>query len=165
MPGEVRSGRRGVGRGGAPSAPRPVNAVAVSPEASAHGPRSRPASSVTAPSVAACRDEARRCGVQPGGETFPFPAGLTPNVAAASYAADPRAIAVAEAAWRLVVQRDRWLNPPEGVDWLDEPAPGYPRRPVPRDETARRRGPSAVWGDTALCQKPLAFLLGCVRSC
>ena len=27
--------------------------------------------------------------------------------------------------------RDRWLNPPEWVDWIDEPAPNYPRRPVP----------------------------------
>ena len=49
-------------------------------------------------------------------ETFPFPAGLTPNVPAASYAADPRTIAVAEAARRLVELRDRWLNPPEWVD-------------------------------------------------
>ena len=38
-------------------------------------------------------------------ETFPFPAGLAPNVPAAEYAADPRAIAVAEAARRLVELR------------------------------------------------------------
>ena len=67
-------------------------------------------------------------------ETFPFPAGLTPNVSAASYAAEPLALAVAEAARRLVELRDRWLNPPEWVDWVDEPGPGYPRRPVRRDE-------------------------------
>ena len=71
-------------------------------------------------------------------ETFPFPAGLTPNVAAASYAADPRAIAVAAAARRLVELRDRWLNPPAWVDWVDEPVPGYPLRPVPRDENAAK---------------------------
>ena len=71
-------------------------------------------------------------------ETFPFPAGLTPNVPADSYARDPRAIAVAEAARRLVELRDRWLNPAEWVDWVDEPAPGYPRRPVPRDENAAK---------------------------
>ena len=71
-------------------------------------------------------------------ETFPFPAGLTPNVAATSYAAEPRAIAIAEAARRLVELRDRWLNPPEWVDWVDEPVPGYPRRPVPRDEDAAK---------------------------
>ena len=28
--------------------------------------------------------------------------------------------------------RDRWLNPPEWVEWVDEPVPGYPKRPVPR---------------------------------
>ena len=27
---------------------------------------------------------------------------------------------------------------PNGVDWVDEPAPGYPRRPVPRDEDAAK---------------------------
>ena len=37
---------------------------------------------------------------------------------------------------RLVELRDRWLNPPEWVEWLDEPVPGYPKRPVPRDEAA-----------------------------
>ena len=31
--------------------------------------------------------------------------------------------------------RDRWLNPPEWVEWVDEPVPGYPR-PVSRDEEA-----------------------------
>jgi len=61
--------------------------------------------------------------------TFPFPEGLTPDVPAADYAADPRAIA--EAARRLVELRDRWLNPPEWVEWIDEPVPGYPKRPVP----------------------------------
>ena len=71
-------------------------------------------------------------------ETFPFPADLTPDVPAASYAAEPRAVAIAEAARRLVELRDRWLNPPEWADWVDEPAPGYPRRPVPRDEAAAK---------------------------
>ena len=69
-------------------------------------------------------------------ETFPFPAGLSPNVPATGYAADPRAIAITEAARRLVELRDRWLNPREWVEWVDEPVPGYPRRPVPRDEDA-----------------------------
>ena len=68
--------------------------------------------------------------------TFPFPDGLTPNTPAADYADDPRAAAIADAAQRLVELRDRWLNPPEWVEWLDEPVPGYPTRPVPRDETA-----------------------------
>ena len=67
-------------------------------------------------------------------ETFPFPKGLAPNVLATDYAADSRAAAIADAAQRLVELRDRWLNPPEWVEWVDEPVPGYPTRPVPRDE-------------------------------
>ena len=39
---------------------------------------------------------------------------------------------------RLVELRDWWLNPPEWVEWVDEPVPGYPRRPVPRDEDAAK---------------------------
>ena len=69
-------------------------------------------------------------------ETFPFPRGLAPNVLATDYAADPRAAAIADAAQRLVELRDRWLHPPEWVEWVDEPVPGYPTRPAPRDETA-----------------------------
>ena len=53
------------------------------------------------------------------------------RIPAADYAGDPRAVAIAEAARRLVELRDRWLNPPEWVDWIDEPVPGYPKRPVP----------------------------------
>ncbi len=71
-------------------------------------------------------------------ETFPFPEGLSPDIPAADYADDPRAVAVAEAARRLVELRDRWLNPPEWVEWVDEPVPGYPKRPVPRDETVAK---------------------------
>ena len=71
-------------------------------------------------------------------ETFPFPDGLSPDIPAAEYADDPRATAIAEAARRLVELRDRWLNPLEWVEWVDEPVPGYPKRPVPRDETTAR---------------------------
>ena len=63
--------------------------------------------------------------------TFPFPEGLTPDIPAAAYTNDPRAAAIADAARRLVELRDRWLNPPEWVEWIDEPVPGYPKRPVP----------------------------------
>ena len=66
-------------------------------------------------------------------ETFPFPVGLSPNIPAADYAEDPRAMAIGEAARRLVELRDRWLNPPEWVAWVDEPVPGYPKRPVACD--------------------------------
>ena len=68
--------------------------------------------------------------------TFPFPTGLTPDVPATEHASDPRATAIAVAARRLVELRDRWLNPPEWVEWVDEPVPGYPKRPVPRDNQA-----------------------------
>ncbi len=71
-------------------------------------------------------------------ETFPFPSGLTPDIPAAAYASDPRSMAVALEAQRLVALRDRWLNPPEWVEWVDEPVPGYPKRPVPRDEDAAK---------------------------
>ena len=71
-------------------------------------------------------------------ETFPFPPGLTPDICASDYAADPRAMAVSLETRRLVELRDRWLNPPEWVEWVDEPVPGYPKRPVPRDEDAAR---------------------------
>ncbi len=69
-------------------------------------------------------------------ETFPFPAGLTPDVPAADYEGTPRPAVIAEASRRLVDLRDRWLNPPEWVEWVDEPAPGYPRR----SRSSRRGG-------------------------
>ena len=70
----------------------------------------------------------------PPSRTFPFPTGLTPNVPTSNYATDPRAVAIAEAARRLADLRDRWLNPPELIEWVEEPVPGYPKRPVPRNE-------------------------------
>ena len=69
-------------------------------------------------------------------ETFPFPDGLSPDVPASVYLTDPRAQAIASAARRLVQLRDRWLNPPELVEWVEEPVPGYPPHPVPRDKKA-----------------------------
>ena len=72
-------------------------------------------------------------------ETFPFPAGLSPNIAASDYAHDPRALAIAAASRRLVELRDRWLHPPEWVTWVDEPVPGFPKRPVAHDAEAARK--------------------------
>ena len=71
-------------------------------------------------------------------QTFPFPVGLSPNIEAAAYADEPRAVAIAEAARRLTELRDRWLNPPEWVEWADEPVPGYPKRPLARNEAAAK---------------------------
>jgi type II restriction/modification system DNA methylase subunit YeeA len=69
-------------------------------------------------------------------ETFPFPDGLTPNIPAATYADDPRAVAIAATARALVLARDRWLNPPELVDRVPEVVLGFPDRLVPKDAAA-----------------------------
>jgi len=61
-------------------------------------------------------------------ETFPFPAGLTPNIPATDFAGDPRALRIANAARSLVDARDRWLNPPEWTDRVPEVVAGYPDR-------------------------------------
>ena len=71
-------------------------------------------------------------------ETFPFPDCFSLDVAPEEYAEDPRAAAIADAARRLVELRDRWLNPSEWVAWVDEPVPGYSRRPVARDDVAAK---------------------------
>jgi type II restriction/modification system DNA methylase subunit YeeA len=64
-------------------------------------------------------------------DTFPFPERLTPNILAAEYAEDPRAIAIAEAARRLNNLREAWLNPPDLVERVPEVVPGYPDHIVP----------------------------------
>ncbi len=69
-------------------------------------------------------------------ETFPFPEGLTPNIPAADYADDPRAIAIATAAARLNELRENWLNPADLVVREPEVVPGYPDRILPKDEAA-----------------------------
>jgi len=69
-------------------------------------------------------------------ETFPFPEGLTPDLPAADYAADPRAQAIAQAARRLTELRENWLTPPEWVRRLPEVVSGYPDRLVPVDDRA-----------------------------
>jgi type II restriction/modification system DNA methylase subunit YeeA len=66
-------------------------------------------------------------------ETFPFPAGLTPNIPADAYADNPHAQAIAKAAKALVEARDNWLNPAEWVDWVttpEEEKAGFPKRPI-----------------------------------
>jgi type II restriction/modification system DNA methylase subunit YeeA len=72
-------------------------------------------------------------------ETFPFPEGLTPDRPAASYAENPFATVIAEAARKLVEARDRWLNPPELVDRVPEVVPGFPDRLVPKNADAARQ--------------------------
>ncbi|MCX7282530.1 MAG: class I SAM-dependent DNA methyltransferase, partial [Novosphingobium sp.] len=71
-------------------------------------------------------------------DTFPFPEGLTPNIPAAAYADDPRALAIATAAARLNELRENWLNPPDLVVREPEVVAGYPDRILPRDEAAAK---------------------------
>lgn len=71
-------------------------------------------------------------------ETFPFPEGLTPNLPAAGYADDPRAMAIAAAAARLNELREAWLNPADLVLRVPEVVPGCPDRLLPKDEAAAK---------------------------
>ena len=68
--------------------------------------------------------------------TFPFPEGLTPNIPAATYTADPGAQAIATAAARLNELRENWLNPPELVVRVPEVVAGYPDPILPKDAKA-----------------------------
>ncbi len=70
--------------------------------------------------------------------TFPFPEGLTPDIPAANYAADPRAAKIAAAAARLDELREAWLNPDDLVVREPEVVAGYPDRILPRDEDAAK---------------------------
>ncbi len=69
-------------------------------------------------------------------ETFPFPSGLTPNIPAAAYAADPRSQAIAATAARLNELRENCLNPSDLVTLVPEVVPGYPDRILPKDAAA-----------------------------
>jgi len=69
-------------------------------------------------------------------ETFPFPEGLTPDIAASDYADNPHAIAIGTAAARLNELRENWLNPADLVRCEPEVVPGYPDRILPVDEKA-----------------------------
>jgi type II restriction/modification system DNA methylase subunit YeeA len=71
-------------------------------------------------------------------ETFPFPAGLTPDIPAKDYSDDPRAQKIAAAAAELDARREAWLNPPDLVSRVPEVVPGYPDRIIPRSEEAAK---------------------------
>ncbi len=77
-------------------------------------------------------------------ETFPFPAGLTPRDTVQGAPSGSLADAIASAAKTLNELRERWLNPPEWVDWVitpEEEAAGFPKRPVakPGKETELKK--------------------------
>ena len=66
-------------------------------------------------------------------ETFPFPAGLTPQDRRSGAPDTPAAQAIAAAAQKLDQLRSQWLNPPEWVEWVitpEEEKAGFPKRPV-----------------------------------
>jgi hypothetical protein len=83
-------------------------------------------------------------------ETFPFPEHMTPRdtagwgpgatisgkheaPAAPGSPCATKAEAIAQAAIKLNVLRENWLNPPEWVDWVitpEEEKAGFPKRPV-----------------------------------
>ncbi|SPJ25943.1 DNA methyltransferase [Palleronia abyssalis] len=65
----------------------------------------------------------------------PVKVGASP---AADYANDPRAEAIAAAAWVLNEKREAWLNPPELVRREPEVVEGYPDRILPKDEAAAK---------------------------
>ncbi len=69
-------------------------------------------------------------------ETFPFPEGLTPNIAAAQFADDPRSQAIEKAAKRLDKLRAGWLSPTDLVAIEPEVVPGFPDRILPKDTSA-----------------------------
>ncbi len=84
-------------------------------------------------------------------ETFPFPEGLTPNIPASEFSADPRAIEIAQAVARLEQLRNAWLNPPDLVTREPEVVPGYPERLLPKNVVAaaklRKRTLTKLYND------------------
>lgn len=69
-------------------------------------------------------------------ETFPFPEGLTLNLAPANYT-NTAAAEIATVAQALNKLRENWLNPSEWTDWVrtaEEEKVGYPLRPVAKPE-------------------------------
>jgi hypothetical protein len=83
--------------------------------------------------------------------TYPFPEGLTPDIASTDYLSDLRAIAIAEAARTLNELREAWLNPEDLVERVPEVVPGYPDRIVPKDDHAadllRRRTLTTLYNE------------------
>lgn len=71
-------------------------------------------------------------------ETFPFPAGLTPDVPVARHAADPKGRAIADAARHLDRLRNAWLTPPDLVRVEAEVVAGYPDRTLAKNAAAQK---------------------------
>lgn len=69
-------------------------------------------------------------------DTFPFPAGLTPDIPARVYEGDRRARRIATCARKLNELREAWLNPSDLVKKVSEVVPGYPDRLLPVNSNA-----------------------------
>ena len=79
-------------------------------------------------------------------DPFPFPEGLTPAdtvgpietqedgviLPVVALERRPVALAIAQAAYRLNDQREKWLNPHDWVERVPEVVPGYPDRIIPK---------------------------------
>ncbi len=72
-------------------------------------------------------------------ETFPFPEGLSSNVAAKIHASNPHAKRIAAAAANLNEMRENWLNPADLVKSEPEVAPGYPDRILAKNLAAEEQ--------------------------
>lgn len=70
-------------------------------------------------------------------ETFPFPAGLTPNLKPSEYT-NLHADEIASIAAKLNELRENWLNPPEWTERVPEVVPGYPDRIIARPGFAEK---------------------------
>ena len=70
--------------------------------------------------------------------TFPFPAGMTPDVDLAQARALPTAPAIEATAARLDALRNAWLYPADFIVRRPEIRPGFPDRLLPRDDAAAK---------------------------
>ncbi|MBZ9766559.1 class I SAM-dependent DNA methyltransferase [Mesorhizobium sp. CA6] len=70
-------------------------------------------------------------------ETFPFPAGLSPDLPAIRYEKDSRALAISIAARKLVDLRNAWLNPTDLVEVRPEVVSDFPDRVLAKDTAAQ----------------------------
>jgi hypothetical protein len=84
--------------------------------------------------------------------TFPFPAGMTPDIDPAQARALPTAPAIEAAAARLEALRNAWLYPTDIIVRTPEVRAGFPDRQLPRDDgaakTLSRRTLTALYNES-----------------
>jgi type II restriction/modification system DNA methylase subunit YeeA len=71
-------------------------------------------------------------------DTFPFPAGLLPNVPPEQYAMNPNAVEIGQAAANLNALREVWLNPTDLVSYMPEVVESLPPRIVAVSDKAEK---------------------------